>query len=134
MSATSPRVGRVSDAHLFEGYGPVSGFDEMWYLDSSAVPSTASVRENYAQVNRSFVEMGDDEVRQRADALASSYLDQGITFGVEGEERPFPLDIVPRLIEAEQWAHVDEGSVSACAPSRPSSPTSMVPASCSPTG
>ena len=56
----------------------------------------------------SFQTMGDDEVRQRADALASSYLDQGITFGVEGEERPFPLDIVPRLIEAEQWDHVDQ--------------------------
>ena len=45
---------------------------------------SALVRENYAQVHVSFVDMGDDEVRQRADALASSYLDQGITFGVEG--------------------------------------------------
>ena len=91
----------MSDVHLFEGYGPVSGFDEMFAQER--------VRENYTGVQTSFVEMGDDEVRQRADALASSYLDQGITFGVEGEERPFPLDIVPRLIEAEQWDHVDHG-------------------------
>src|SRR5690606_13456871 len=67
------------------------------------------VRDNYTHIHESFQTMGDDEVRQRADALASSYLDQGITFGVEGEERPFPLDIVPRLIEAEHWQHVDAG-------------------------
>ena len=105
----------MSDAHLFEAYGPVSGFDEMMGPDSTKAASTGTtedavhVRDNYAHVHRSFEEMGDDEVRQRADALASSYLDQGITFGVEGEERPFPLDIVPRLIEAEQWDHVDQG-------------------------
>ncbi len=92
----------MSDAHLFEGYGPVNGFDEM-------IVDGTDVRRTYGEVHASFVEMGDDEVRQRADALASSYLDQGITFGVEGEERPFPLDIVPRLIEAEQWDHVDQG-------------------------
>ena len=91
----------MSDTHLFEGYGPVSGFDEMFAHED--------VRENYTGVQTSFVKMGDDEVRQRADALASSYLDQGVTFGVEGEERPFPLDIVPRLIEAEQWDHVERG-------------------------
>ena len=94
----------MSDAHLFEGYGPVSGYDEMF------ARRPTRVRENYTRrpARRSRT-MGDDEVRQRADALASSYLDQGVTFGVEGEERPFPLDIVPRLIEAEQWDHVDRG-------------------------
>ena len=78
-------------------------------ISHAADVDVSTVRENYALVHDSFLQMGDDEVRQRADALASSYLDQGITFGVEGEERPFPLDIVPRLIESEQWAHVDQG-------------------------
>jgi uncharacterized circularly permuted ATP-grasp superfamily protein len=105
----------VSDAHLFEGYGPLSGFDEMIgpVADRAASTWTSEdafeVRENYVQVHESFETMGDDEVRQRADALASSYLDQGVTFGVAGEERPFPLDIVPRLIEADQWHQVDLG-------------------------
>ncbi len=97
----------MSETHLFEGYGPVVGFDEM--ISHAADVDASTVRENYALVHDSFLQMGDDEVRHRADALASSYLDQGITFGVEGEERPFPLDIVPRLIESEQWAHVDQG-------------------------
>ena len=38
-----------------------------------------------------------------------SFRDQGITFSLSGQERPFPLDIVPRLIEAEQWDVVDRG-------------------------
>ena len=86
---------------LFEAYGPVKGFDEM-YLDGE-------VRPNYAEVHAAFSAMNAAEVRSRADALASSYLDQGVTFGVAGEERPFPLDIVPRLIEAADWVDVERG-------------------------
>ena len=72
--------------------------------------------------------MGADEVRQRADALASSYLDQGITFGVGGEERPFPLDIVPRLIDADAVGRTSRpASSSGCGRSRRSSPTSTAP-------
>lgn len=91
----------MSDAHLFDGYGPVSGFDEMFDGDA--------LRPEYARVHSAFSQMGNEEIRSRADSLASAYLDQGVTFGVGGEERPFPLDIVPRIIEAADWAHVDTG-------------------------
>ncbi|WP_415004535.1 circularly permuted type 2 ATP-grasp protein [Aeromicrobium sp.] len=67
------------------------------------------VRGEYASVHAAFRAMSDDEIRSRADALASSYLDQGVTFGVAGEERPFPLDLVPRVIEAADWKHVEAG-------------------------
>ena len=88
-------------SELFDGYGPVTGFDEMF--------DAAEVRSNYSLVHTSFEKMGADEIRLRADSLASSYLEQGVTFGVAGEERPFPLDIVPRLIEADDWQHVERG-------------------------
>lgn len=91
----------VDTSELFDGYGPVAGFDEMF--------EGTDVRSSYGQVHTSFETMGADEVRLRADSLASSYLEQGVTFGVEGEERPFPLDIAPRLIEAEDWDHVETG-------------------------
>jgi len=91
----------VDTSELFDGYGPVAGFDEMF--------EGTAVRPSYGQVHTSFEKMGADEVRLRADSLASSYLEQGVTFGVEGEERPFPLDIAPRLIEAEDWDHVEKG-------------------------
>jgi len=93
----------MDDGHLFKDYGPVAGYDEMFAV------SADTVRETYVGVGAKFEEMGAAEVRHRADALASAYLDQGVTFGVAGEERPFPLDIVPRLIEAEQWSVVDRG-------------------------
>ncbi|MET0953594.1 MAG: circularly permuted type 2 ATP-grasp protein, partial [Aeromicrobium sp.] len=93
--------------NLFDGYGPLVGFDEM--IAHAADGFGSSVRDNYAKVHASFEKMGAEEVRLRADSLASSYLEQGVTFGVEGEERPFPLDIAPRLIEAEDWDHVEQG-------------------------
>ena len=53
--------------------------------------------------------MGSDDVRARADYVSTSYHDQGVTFDYEGEERPFPLDIVPRIIDADEWAVVESG-------------------------
>ena len=91
---------------LFDAYGLGAGFDEMF--SAEAVRSN-TVRSNYAAVHDAFAAMGTDEIRARADSLASNYLDQGVTFGVAGEERPFPLDIVPRLIEAADWGHVEKG-------------------------
>ncbi|MEO6470595.1 MAG: circularly permuted type 2 ATP-grasp protein, partial [Aeromicrobium sp.] len=86
---------------LFDAYGPVKGFDEMF--------DGIHVRDNYADVHAAFSRMNSADVRSRADSLASSYLDQGVTFGVAGEERPFPLDIVPRLIDAADWVDVERG-------------------------
>lgn len=93
--------GDVGDTTLFDPYGPVPGFDEMF--------AGAEVRPEYAAVHGAFHAMGDDDIRLRAEALASTYLDQGVTFGVAGEERPFPLDLVPRVIEAADWDVVDRG-------------------------
>jgi uncharacterized circularly permuted ATP-grasp superfamily protein len=91
----------VTQAQLFEGYGPVKGYDEMY--------GESGLRDLYAAVHAAFGKMPPEEVRQRAEGLASSYLEQGITFGVAGEERPFPLDIVPRIIEADAWDEVEAG-------------------------
>ena len=67
------------------------------------------LRPTYEAVHDALAAMSHGEVHARADSLASSYLDQGVTFGVDGEERPFPLDIVPRLIEPESWQQVEQG-------------------------
>ena len=66
--------------------------------------------------------MTQDELRGRTEALASSYLAQGVTFDFAGEERPFPLDAVPRVIEQAEWiARRSRASSSGCARSRRSS-------------
>jgi uncharacterized circularly permuted ATP-grasp superfamily protein len=34
---------------------------------------------------------------------------QGITFSLSGQERPFPLDLVPRVISAAEWTRLQRG-------------------------
>jgi uncharacterized circularly permuted ATP-grasp superfamily protein len=88
---------------VFEGYAKSAGpaFDEMF--------TGTEVRGEYTSVHEAFGSMSVEEITTRADSVASSYLDQGITFGVGGEERPFPLDIVPRLIDVHRWRVVEAG-------------------------
>ena len=50
-----------------------------------------------------------DRVCSRVEALQASYLDQGVTFDIGGEERAFPLDILPRVIEMDTWSTIERG-------------------------
>nr|WP_240675448.1 circularly permuted type 2 ATP-grasp protein [Cellulomonas endophytica] len=61
-------------------------------------PTTA-----YAQVHGAVAELSTAELRARGEQLARSYLTQGVTFDFAGEERPFPLDVVPRVLGSEEW-------------------------------
>ena len=93
---------------LFDGYGAsASGlteaaFDEMVERDGSA-------REPYAAVAASLALMGPDDVSARASRLARAFMDQGVTFDLDGEERPFPLDVVPRIFTSGEWSRVAAG-------------------------
>src|SRR6476469_2947777 len=89
---------------MFEDYatGMGSAYDEM-YDDGSGL------RTPYSQLQPSLQEMGQAELQTRVEALQSSYLDQGVTFDIGGEERAFPLDVLPRVIEMDQWATVEAG-------------------------
>ncbi|MDR6172745.1 putative circularly permuted ATP-grasp superfamily protein [Nocardioides zeae] len=88
---------------MFEGYTGAAGpaFDEMFADEGLRTP--------YAQLSASLVDMTEPELRSRVDALATAYLDQGVTFDIGGEERAFPLDILPRVIEMESWSRIEKG-------------------------
>ena len=87
---------------LFASYrAAAEAHDEMF--DGTAV------RPGYEEILQKFSAMPAEEMRARADWLSTSYLDQGITFAVGGVERPFPLDIMPRLIDSEDWKHIEAG-------------------------
>jgi uncharacterized circularly permuted ATP-grasp superfamily protein len=99
-------------ADLFEGYATAAPkrrgappWDEM-FADPA---SSGSAREAYRDIHGALARMTQAELRGRTEALASSYLAQGVTFDFAGEERPFPLDAVPRVIEQAEWAHVEAG-------------------------
>ncbi|MDJ0323428.1 circularly permuted type 2 ATP-grasp protein [Cryobacterium sp. PH31-AA6] len=87
--------------------GAPSAWDEMFPDLSSLTPLEA--RAAYKDVFAALAKMTQEELRGRTDALASSYLAQGVTFDFAGEERPFPLDAVPRVIEQQEWVTVEAG-------------------------
>jgi hypothetical protein len=93
---------------LFEGYGAgargltEAAFDEMLNRQDGT-------RESYAAVAISLAKMGPVDVSARASRLARAFMDQGVTFDLDGEERPFPLDVVPRIFTAAEWKRVAEG-------------------------
>lgn len=100
---------------LFDGY-PVAGpvkradkkvgklppFDEMF-------AASGKIRGNYRQIHEALASMSQDELVGRTEALANSYLSQGVTFDFAGEERPFPLDAVPRVIDRDEWNFLEAG-------------------------
>lgn len=65
--------------------------------------SKKAVRPSYAELHKVLSQMTTEELVGRAEALADSYLAQGVTFDFAGEERPFPLDAVPRVIDEKEW-------------------------------
>lgn len=79
-----------------------AAFDEMFAESGKA-------RANYAQIFESLAEMTQSDLNGRTKALADSYLAQGVTFDFAGEERPFPLDAVPRVIDVEEWTLLERG-------------------------
>lgn len=101
-------------ATLFDGYSRITGsakkrvsapWDEMF----ADISDTKSSRPTYSEVHHALAQMTQEELRGRTDALASSYLAQGVTFDFAGEERPFPIDAIPRVIEADDWLRVERG-------------------------
>ena len=98
---------------LFEGYGSAATrrpgtppWDEMF---ADTAHHGGSARDPYREIHATLAGMTTAELRGRTDALASSYLAQGVTFDFAGEERPFPLDAVPRVIEQDEWLTIEAG-------------------------
>lgn len=102
------RTRLVAMADLFEGYPGGGAWDEMFGFGGSPGANAADEgrrgwRAPYAHVGTAMSQLLPGEIRSRGDALARSYLAQGVTFDIGGEERPFPLDPVPRVIDAAEW-------------------------------
>jgi uncharacterized circularly permuted ATP-grasp superfamily protein len=89
-------------ADLFDDYPVAAAWDEM--IDAAGSPR-APYRPLYESIQRS----GSQELQAGVDLLARAYLNQGVTFDVGGEERPFPLDVVPRVIDDATWKIIDSG-------------------------
>lgn len=81
-------------------------FHEMCEHDGASRP-------HYRILQARLDELGPEEVRRRQQAADLSFLQQGITFTVYGEEsgteRIFPYDVLPRIITAPEWDVLERG-------------------------
>ncbi|MFV0495985.1 circularly permuted type 2 ATP-grasp protein [Mycobacterium sp.] len=94
---------------IFEGYNSADpvyspAFDEMF-------DAQGDVRTPYRGIHAELAPTDASELKGRADALGRAFIDQGITFSLSGQERPFPLDLVPRVISANEWTRLERGII-----------------------
>ncbi|OMB99558.1 circularly permuted type 2 ATP-grasp protein [Mycobacterium colombiense] len=92
---------------IFGGYNMSSdayemAFDEMF-------DDQGAVRGPYKGIYAELAPSDASDLKARAEALARAFIDQGITFSLSGQERPFPLDLVPRVISAAEWTRLQRG-------------------------
>ncbi|OIN82101.1 hypothetical protein BMG05_03910 [Mycobacterium malmoense] len=77
-------------------------FDEMF-------DAQGAVRGPYKGIYAELAPSDASDLKARAEALGRAFIDQGITFSLSGQERPFPLDLVPRVISAAEWSRLERG-------------------------
>ena len=68
-----------------------------------------NVRGPYKGIFAELAPSDASELAARSEALGRAFIDQGITFSLSGQERPFPLDLVPRVISAAEWTRLEKG-------------------------
>jgi uncharacterized circularly permuted ATP-grasp superfamily protein len=54
----------------------------------------------YKEIVDVLADLKTAEIRSRFDQLGRTFAERGVTFALGGEERPFPLDLIPRIIAA----------------------------------
>jgi uncharacterized circularly permuted ATP-grasp superfamily protein len=89
---------------LFDDYPADAAFDEMF-------EPTGPPRPGYRALHEAVVALSSADLEERYAVRDRSLRDQGITFSFSGEERTWPLDLIPRIISAEEWAVIEAGVI-----------------------
>ncbi|MCB0996143.1 MAG: circularly permuted type 2 ATP-grasp protein [Acidimicrobiales bacterium] len=93
---------------VLDGYDTGGFFDEV-------VEAGGAVRAHYRPLFERLDSFGATELARRQRLKDAIFHTQGITFTVygdeEGTERTFPLDLIPRVIAADEWATLEAGLV-----------------------
>ena len=83
-------------ADVFDQYAMAEAWDEMFVRPGEPRPA-------YRSLFATLQPLSVTDLRARADQLGRVFTDRGVTFAYAGEERPFPLDLIPRIIDAVEW-------------------------------
>src|SRR5579884_4086560 len=107
LSAAPAASGPDGD-DLFRGYALGAAFDEMFEAPGRPRP-------HYAALHRRLASATAAECRRRKAMTELSMRQDGVGFTVyrqeEGIERVWPMDPIPRLVPAAEWAHLERGLV-----------------------
>ncbi len=91
--------------------GPFVGYDDGPFYDEMF--EGGQPRPHYARLRNALGEMEASEFRARQKQADRILVNQGITFTVYGDaqgiEKPFPVDLVPRIIPASEWRSLEKG-------------------------
>ena len=87
---------------LFTDYAVDGFFDEMF--EAPDIP-----REEYRRLYSGLSTLRPSAFAARSALVDQAYLSQGITFDHGGREQPFPFDLLPRLIPADEWERLEAG-------------------------
>lgn len=72
-----------------------------------------SVRPHYKAVLERLSELSPEEFNRKREAVELSFLREGVTFTVYGDEsgteRIFPFDLIPRIIPSSEWDYLERG-------------------------
>jgi len=90
----------------FTNYQTEGFYDEL-------LEATGQPRAGAELLGRRISDMAPGELRQRQSAAEAALLQLGITFAVYGDksgtEKIFPFDIIPRIVQAKDWAVLENG-------------------------
>jgi len=91
---------------MIQKYKANNCFDEM--LDGEG-----KLRSHYSRFQKLFQGLTPAEFEAKRQAMDMAFLRQGVTFNVygdaQGAERIFPFDMIPRIIPAREWEHIERG-------------------------
>lgn len=77
--------------------------------------ATDLTRRHYERFRRCFESIPFEDFDQRRREVDLAFMRQGITFNVygdsQGAERIFPFDLVPRILPAHEWDHIEQGLI-----------------------
>ncbi|MFZ4506395.1 MAG: circularly permuted type 2 ATP-grasp protein [Fimbriimonas sp.] len=96
-----------------ESTGLFSGYDEGGFFDE--LFERGEPRPHYRRLVESLNQLTVEEFRARTAMAELTLVNQGITFTVygdeEGTEKPFPVDLIPRVVPAGEWSHIEKGLI-----------------------
>jgi len=89
-------------------------YDTEGFYDEMFTPS-GEIRPGYQHFKERVEQLSQEEFQRRQISAERALMAMGITFNVysenEGTERIMPVDIIPRIVHAQEWEKMEKGLI-----------------------